>query len=660
MTEFQTSTDDGAGDQENLGGDELASLAAAFARARGGEVPTYAPGAFRVALDAWESATTASGDAEQRRRALDEATRALTEAESRATHASRVLRDVARTRARALRDDRERYYAPLQLARAEEHYVEAIARAEEGDLVAAAAEADEARASFQEATLRSLEVGPLAAMENSVDEAEDLVAPEALRAARTEVADIRAALEATRQGNGTVAQLSRRISVGRGRIGSGLGEILEPPIIDPLPPGDPVWPPKPAPVDTIRVTNRAADQLTVTWLNAPTHADHNVLLRQRESGPWLPVAEFGPLDGWTTHTDTGLDPETLYAYRVRSENDRGTATTGLDDRAGGYTRALNSISVWRVQLAVRVADVSDAGTSDPIEARLTSPLVTFSPNGNRRWLDHGPQFTGGFGGWRDDFARGSERVYDLDQRYVRELADITMLTIAKDGSDAVGIAEVRLLVNNIEVFRRLFGETSSTCLWIDDGDGHQPQHTIWHGELRADPRWQAFLGANHFPPLRISNAEIVSRIEGLVGHAIHGTDAYWGEFHSPAWVEATFVDAERLHVDLDLQADVPIVSDPEVDIDFDLRFAIDCNPTEGTATLNITTENSGANVDFGFLTELFGTILTAGQFGRIEDYIATRIEENFEPIVQSIELQTGSICPTVTVQPNGDVTFAAG
>jgi hypothetical protein len=614
-----------------------------------------------VALDAWETVTTANGDPEDRRRAMARALRALAEAESRARHGSELLHDVARGRTRALRNDRERYYAPSELARAEDYYASAVARAEEGNLEAAAAAADAARAAFQEAALRSVELGPLAAMANAVDEAEDSVAPAALLAARAEVADIHTALDAARQGNGTVAQLNRRVSAGRVRIGSGLGDILEPPIIDPLPPGDPVWPPKPAPVDTIRVTERTADALTVTWLNPPTHTDHNVLLRQRESGPWVPVAEFGPLDGWTTHTDIGLDPETLYAYRVRSENDRGTVTTGLDDRAGGYTRALDSITVWRVQLAVRIADVSDAGTSDPIQARLTSPLMTFSPNGNRRWLDHGPQWSGGgIGGWRDDFARGSERVYDLDQRYVSELADITMITIAKDGTDAVGIAEVRLLVNNVEVFRRLFGETSSTCLWIDDGDGHQPQHTIWHGELRADPLWQAFVGANHFPPLRISNAEIVSRIEGLVGHAIHGTQAHWGEFHSPAWVEATFVDAERLHVDLDLQADVPILSDPEVDIDFDLRFAIDCNPAAGTATLNITTENSDANVDFGFLTELFGTILTAGQFVRIEDYIATRIEENFEPIVQSIELQTGSICPTVTVQPNGDVTFAVG
>ena len=444
--------------------------------------------------------------------------------------------------------------------------------------------------------------------------------------------------------------------MGGRRIGGGIGDLIDAPEFDPLPPGDPTWPGKPERVEAIRVVGREVNALTVTWLNPTTDADRNVLLRQREAGPWEPIAEFGRLEGWTTHTDSGLDAETLYCYRVQSENDQGIVATAVDKRAGGYTRAATAIDVWRAQLRLRVADVADAGTSDPIQVRLTSPLRTFNPTGNRRWLDYGPRWEGGgLTGWRDDFARGREFTYDLDQRWVRELSDITMLTIAKEGSDAVGIAEIALLVNNVEVFSRVFGETSATCLWIDEGDGHQPQYTVWHRELRADPKWQAFVGANHAPPPRIPNADLVSRIEGMVGHAIHGTEAHWGEFHSPAWVEVTFVDAERLHVDLDLEADVPIVQDPEIDIDFDLRFSIDC--TAQTATLRIDTENLDASVDFDFLTELLGNILTVGQFGRIENWIADRIEEEFVPIVERIQADTGGRCPTVTVAENGDVWF---
>ncbi len=643
---------------------DLPSLAAAFSRARRSEVPSYAPAAFRNAVEAWRVANAASGDERAREYALEQAVHALADAEARADRAAEVLQNVTQLRAAALRSERERFTASEVLADAEEHYRLAVGRAEEGDLQAAEAEADAAESSFREATLLALERGPVVALETAVREGEFTTSPAGLRAASAELGDIREAVDTTKRGEQGVTQLRRRLAVGGRRIGSALDDLLDPTIIDPVLPTDPIGPVrpgKPERVTAIRVTERAADSLTVTWLSPPTFADRNVLLRQREAGPWEPVEEFGPLQGWTTHTDTGLDPETLYCYRVQSENDQGIVATPVDKRAGGYTRATESIRVWRVQLRVRTADVADAGTSDAIEARLTSPLSTFNPNGNRRWLDYGPRWEGsGLSGWRDDFARDREFTYDLDQRYVRELSDITMLTIAKDGTDAVGIAEIGLLVNNEEVFTRVFGETASSCLWIDDGDGHQPQYTVWHGELRADPKWQAYVAGSRPRPFTIPNAELVSRIESLVGHAIHGTEAYWGEFSSPAWVEATFVDSERLHVDIDLEADVPVLSDPEIDIDFDLRFSFSCDQAAGTATLSITSENLGANVDFDFLTELFGTVLTLGQFGRLEKWIANEITDSFDPIVERILADTGGICPTATVLQNGDVIFGLG
>jgi hypothetical protein len=406
---------------------------------------------------------------------------------------------------------------------------------------------------------------------------------------------------------------------------------------------------------TIRVTNRTEKSLTVVWQDRSNRDETNVLLRQRENESWEAIAEFGALSGWTEYTDSNLDPDTLYSYRVRSENYMGVVTTPLDNRAGGWTRGGNEIGVWRIQLRIRTADVSDAGTEDPIQVRLTSPLATFSPNGNQRWLDYGPRFEGT--SWRDDFVRDREFTYDLDQSYIRELSDITMLTIRKEGSDAIGIAEITLLVNEEEVFNRHFGETSSTCLWIDDGAGQSPSYTIWHRELRADPRWQAFTAKQHLPPLRITNEDIVSRLESLVGHSMHGTKAGWGEFSSPAWVEATFLDEEPLRVDLDLEADVPYIQDPEIDINFDLHFAITCNQSAGTATLRVTSENVSASVDFDFLTELFGTILTVGTFTWIEDWIAGKIEDEFQSIVEKIEVDTDGLCPTVKVEANGDITF---
>lgn len=656
MTDTETARRDHEGRRRPS---DLEGLAAAFARARHAEVPTYAPRAFGEAKAAWESAAAASDT--DRRSAIRKAVAALAAAEERAVPAARLLADLTQRRNSAMLNERERAHSPEVLVEAERHYRGAVESAERGEFDVARAQADAARAAYDDATVRGLERGGIVAIESAIREAEDTTSPAALRAAEAEHNELKGALEEMRRGVVSVAQLRRRISIGRGRVGAHLGDLLDPPVFDP-PVGDPVWPGKPDRVKTIRVIDRGADALTVTWLNPTTYADRNVLLRQRELGLWEPVAEFDGLTGWTTHTDSGLDADMLYCYRVRSENDQGIAVTPLNDRAGGYTRAESPVGVWRVQLRIRTADISDAATSDPIEARLTSPLKTFSPSGNRRWLDYGPRWEGaGAFGWRDDFARDREFTYDLDQTAVRELSDISMLTLAKTGTDAIAIAELTLLVNGTEVFSRVFGETSSSCLWIDEGDGHQPTYTIWHGELRADPKWQAFATQAHLPPFTIPNADLVSRIESLIGHAIHGTPAYWGEYHSPAWVEASFVDAERLHVDIDLEADVPILADPEIDIDFDLRFAMSCNQSAQTVTLSITSENMHANVDFDFLTEVFGSLLnivTLGQSGRIEDAIADEIEDNFAPIVQSIVIDSGGLCPSVTVENNGDIRFA--
>lgn len=641
--------------------ESVSAVAAAVSGARNRDVPTYAPAAFERAVSYWRSAQTVTGGGDETlTSAVEQAATALADAEERAERSRLLVGDLARVRTSVLRGDLERLHAPEVLNRADEHFRRAIEYAENGDEDLAREQADAARDAFREATLRSIELGPVVQLEAAIQQAELRTSHEGIQAANAELASIRDALAEAHRGEVTVAQLRRRIAVGAGTIGSRIDDLLDPGGIftDPDPPiGEPGLAGKPDPVLTIRVTDRAADSLTVIWRDRSNLDETNILLRQKENEPWEPVAEFGGLSGWTTHTDSNLEPETLYCYRVQSENEQGVVATPLNNRAGGYTRAVKEIGVWRIQLRIRTADVSDAGTDDPIQVRLTSPLVTFSPNGNQRWLDYGPRFESSYPFFRDDFARDRDFTYDLDQSFIRDLSDITMLTIRKDGSDAIGIAEVALLVNNEEVFNRMFGETSSTCLWIDDGDGHSPIYTIWLQELRADSRWQAFVAKDHLPTFTIPNSDLVSRLESLVGHSMHGADFWWGEYHSPAWVEATFLDEERLRVDLDLEGNAPIVQDPEIDINFDLHFTIACNQNAGTATLNVTSENMSANVDFDFLTELFGQILTLGQFSRIEDWFAGMIEEGFQPIVQQLPFDTGGLCPTVRVEQNGDITF---
>jgi hypothetical protein len=91
-----------------------------------------------------------------------------------------------------------------------------------------------------------------------------------------------------------------------------------------------------------------------------------------------------------------------------------------------------------------------------VEVRLNSPrnLLTHAPRGNSTWLDYGPRLISPFPVWSDDFDRGREFTYDLNLSNISELSDITMLTIAKDGTDGIGIAEISLKVNGVEVFER--------------------------------------------------------------------------------------------------------------------------------------------------------------------------------------------------------------
>ncbi|HEX6953746.1 MAG TPA: fibronectin type III domain-containing protein [Agromyces sp.] len=633
-------------------------------------MPVFAPVAFNEAVVSFTTAVDASGDDPERRAAaIAAASEALAVAERRAEVGADVLADLPRLRSAALRDERERYHAPATLVEAEVHVARAIDAAEDGNSSAARKHADAARRAFAEASLAALEHGTIDTLEAAVREAADRSPASAQDEMHAELDRLRRGLDATRRGEQDVSQLRRSIAIGARRIGSGLRDLG---VRSPIGPWDPIGPigpigPKPPDgptrVDDIRVVRRRDRSLELIWWNPPSTATRNVLVRQRESGPWEEVADFGPLQGWTRHTDARLDPDTLYCYRIRSENDQGIVMTPINQRAGGYTRATTPIGVWRAQLRIRIADIEDADTSDPIRVRLTSPLDNFNPHGNERWLDYGPRWenVGAFGIWRDDFARGREFTYDLDQQSVGALADITMLIIEKVGSDAVGIAEIALLVDEVEVFSRHFGETASTCLWLDDGDGHEPRYTVWHGELRAHPSWQAIVASPPPPPRKIANADLVSRIEGLIGHAIHGTQAYWGEYHSPGWVEATKIDDSRLRVDVDLEADVTLMRDPEIDIDFELEFRIICQPGAKTATLRIAADNLHANVDFDIVTELFGYVLTLGQFGSIEDYIARRIEEEFTPIVESIPLDTlNGFCPSLTVENNHSITFSLG
>ncbi len=173
--------------------------------------------------------------------------------------------------------------------------------------------------------------------------------------------------------------------------------------------------------------------------------------------------------------------------------------------------------------------------------------------------------------------------------------------------------------------------------------------------------------------IRIPRDETESRVESLIGDMIHGTEAKWGHEYGRAYVEATPSGFPgTVHIDLDLEAEVPYWFNPELDIDFDLQYQAACSADGTEAVITIAAQHAQASVDFDWFTEFLSFILPCGpivseieQQGipdcitALEDYLGSRIQAGFEPIVKSQRqaLPAGYQClsANVAVDANANV-----
>ena len=284
--------------------------------------------------------------------------------------------------------------------------------------------------------------------------------------------------------------------------------------------------------------------------------------------------------------------------------------------------------VIRAQILLMTADVSSAGTDDPVKVMLN--------NGNETWLNYG----------RDDFERGDTFTYDLRLKFLGDLDDIGHLEISKTGSDGWCISYLALLINGKVIYDRAF----SPGHWLDNSDGHSRTLTIPGSELRTHSNW-----ANREPfspalPYIISRAELESRIEAIVGHLLHSEeDLYW-EDDKKKWVEVYPVDADTFEVDLDLQAvDGTPLADPWVDVNFDVHLSC----FDGRLTLQ--TGEPRWRVKGGFLVFVRNL-----QFWPL--FVTDAITENLvEEFLADFEFYTstydGDYCPPFWVNEHGDVVI---
>jgi hypothetical protein len=238
----------------------------------------------------------------------------------------------------------------------------------------------------------------------------------------------------------------------------------------------------------VRILARGVTSVTLQFRDRMDLEDGYNILRSSSGGvlgTFQEVQDLGALDeGFHTFVDSSLEPDTLYCYRVKVTS--GAEWDVSEQHICTWTRGAEARPIFRAQLEITTASFPEAATSDMVSVRLNSPpWAPTVPGGNITYLDRG----------LDDFLPGSMYAYDLTPP--RDLHDITLLQIEKgwDGGDGLCIAGLRLVLNRTDgydgdvVFEQNYGDTPSTCHWLDRDEAHEPLLTFYHEDLRANPSW---------------------------------------------------------------------------------------------------------------------------------------------------------------------------
>lgn len=571
---------------------ELGEMEERLARFAKTGLPDFAPAAFRSARAAVrELQITAVEKGSVPEEDLRRVQQDLDEFQSLAIRTRDSIGRAYPLRNAALQADFVRASNPARFARAEEDYRAARSLAEERRFAEARQLA--ARAARQyDAIIRNATAQVKQRLSATLERYQ-----EAIRA------DVKAlAADAGDPGNvAGIESVARRVSPrnhGFDINGNGLFDY-EPPL-----------PPPPGPVPpSFAVQDRGVDSIRLWWADLSDNETGSRIVRTTDLFTWETVRVLPPIARLTEtrHTDANLQPDRRYCYAVETFNALGTRRS---ETRCTYTRPADDSPVWRVELRVKVADIANAGTD-------ATPVITIGDDGLHpgvaTYMDYG----------RDDFQRGSIASYDLNLGHIRRLGDIVSVVVGNDDVDDVMLVEeLTLLVNQRVVFNQYYGAAAGSVRPLG-------ALRVEHAELLASPDWQAYVQASksdrtfNLAPLviadggpikvQVERAQIVSRIEGIVGHTLHDQlrgHLRWGFLHGPA-VEVGQIRSSAIHVDLDTEATVDWVPNPEVDIDFDLVVTKRCEP--GKLILDLTTQNVVTDAGFAWWKDLLSLgVLPAG------------------------------------------------
>ena len=289
------------------------------------------------------------------------------------------------------------------------------------------------------------------------------------------------------------------------------------------------------------ITDRTFSSVSFQYRAMPDWTSHQIQRSSLAIGPWSNIKSYTATSGLRNYTDGSRLADMPYCYRIRATNTHGT---GYSSQGGCAmtTPASGTVNpdVTRLQLKVKVANVANAGTTDPIDVLLNRYAL---PGNNRTGLNYAARLpVVGSTTWVDDFAKNKEFTYDLDITNIKKLRDISEIRLEvhnKFGEwgaslDGVCIESFDLLVNGGLAYRRTFGTTGTTCRWLDDwqnnGTGIFPHFSVTREQLRAAPSFANFvnppraivIGPDGTPSYTMPRAELESRVEGIIGNIIWG------------------------------------------------------------------------------------------------------------------------------------------
>jgi len=449
----------------------------------------------------------------------------------------------------------------------------------------------------------------------------------------------------------------------------------------------------PPPVHTITVVARNDRAIAIRWKNTISNDTQTEIQRLGPLGPsdWSSVATLGPQAEFGTFVDNdALTHDTRYCYRVRIRNAYGTSGFGAIQCA--YTKDYRALSMWRVQVRIKVhhntttpAFQEDPRTRDLITVRLNSDSGLHWPNGNATSVASD--------GWFN-------RRFDLKLASIGATSpgDITEIQLEKVGSDGVCIEEIEIAIGaqqfdhlaaddaafefSQRAFHKVFGNTTDTCLWLDNENGHSRVHVISHQEIRNNARWGAFLENNQDPgpperftnryfrfvsgsallhqfastfevPIPVTGTSLTARIHPRTNRDDVRVTVEWTDTVSELPTTPTIqwgIFTAHLQADR-LSLEVGGVDVGEIYISLMINLSVVCLP-DGTAQLNVVSHSPHATITGGVfdIIPFLQQVVNAG--------IAAQINSSVERIQEVVPLPVCAYVP-VEINQRGDMCVAS-